>query len=318
MASPAILKAGREKETQAADRYALLMRVSLIGATLLVSGLGLWWMLGPLRAGLWQLWTTNGLASIGMLFPLAAIVLAMRVWRQESWSAKGTWRGLPLCTVALLLASIVNEAGYPFFAFQRFTLQLFPVGLLVFVYVSGVVLLFLGHTAYRLALFPISLLLFLNPAPRVFTTFVDLPLQYAAAHTARTFAQWIGVTTAVDDLRLMFSPSLGMFIAPGCNGLRGALTMGFLTMIVAHIYRMPILQRIVYVTSGVILAYLLNLLRLCTLVLCYRVAIGFAPLAHHMEAADYVLGGLIFFVAAVFVIATPRIWNRLGQQYTSS
>jgi exosortase J len=166
-------------------------------------------------------------------------------------------------------------------------------------------------------LFPIALLLFLKPAPYFFTNIVDVPLQYAGAHTARAFAQWIGVPLAVDDLRLMFSPALGMFIAPGCNELRGAVAMGLLTLIAGHLFRLPLLLRVAYVAAGVVLAYLLNLVRLCGLVLCYRVALSFAPLARHMEAADYVLGSLVFFSAAIFVFAVPRKWKSLSRQSAS-
>ena len=111
------------------------------------------------------------------------------------------------------------------------------------------------------------------------------------------------------ELRLMFSPALGMFIAPGCNGLRGAIAMGYLALIVGYLYGLRIWLHAVYVVAAVLLAYLLNLVRLCSLVLCYKVALGFPFLARHMEAADYLLGSLIFFSAAVFVFALPRRWT---------
>jgi exosortase/archaeosortase family protein len=71
-------------------------------------------------------------------------------------------------------------------------------------------------------------------------------------------------------------------------------------------------------TCGVALAYLLNLVRLCGLVLCYRVALHYAPLAGHMAAADYVLGSILFFCAAVFVLALPRRWKRISNQPANS
>jgi exosortase J len=290
----------------------------LLSAILFVAATGLWWMLGPQACYLWTLWTTNGLASIGMLIPVASIALAIRAWRGRTWDRRGTWWGLALCATILLLAWLMKEEGIPILVFGRWGLNLLPAGVLTFLYTSGVVLLFAGHRAYRAAFFPIFLLLFLNPVPQSLITLVDLPLQYAGAHTARVFAQWIGVALAVDDLRLMFSPALGMFIAPGCNGLRGALAMGLLTMIAGHHYGLPFAMRGVYVVSGVVLAYLLNLVRLCGLVLCYRVALGFAPLARHMEAADYVLGSLVFFSAALFVFAAPRKWKSLKNQSASS
>jgi exosortase J len=147
---------------------------------------------------------------------------------------------------------------------------------------------------------------------------IDLPLQYAGAHTARAFAHWVGVPMTVDQLRIMFSPALGMFVAPGCNGLRGALTMGFLAATLGHIYALPLLLRTAYIASGVVAAYLLNLVRLCGLVLCYRVALDSPWLAQHMTAADYVLGSVIFFSACFFLLGLPRKWKQSSKQAANS
>ena len=317
MAAPATLP-GRQADWIEAPRNDASPDWRFLSAIVLVAGVGLWWMLGPEAHGLWTLWTTNGLASIGILIPAVSIVLTVRAWRGQRWDHRGTWWGLAICTAVLLITWLMKRQGAPLLLYRDVGLVLFPDGIRVFLYVSGVVLLFAGSKAYRAAFFPIFLLLFLNPAPVFLVNLVDLPLQYVGAHTARAFAQWIGVPLAVDDLRLMFSPALGMFIAPGCNGLRGALAMGFLTLIVGYLYRMPLWLRGAYFLSGVMLAYLLNLVRLCLLVLCYRVALNFEPLARHMETADYILGSLIFFSAAIFLFALPRKWNSLSKQHANS
>jgi len=300
----------RDKNSSA-KRIPALSRWPLFCAVFLIASLGLWWAIAPQLPELWELWMGNGLASMGILVPPAVTILIVLAWRGERWKTGGTWWGLALCAFTLLLIAFMKRYGTPVILSETGTLHLVPVGLVVFFYVSGVVLLFAGFKAYRLAFFPITLLLLVNPAPKFFISAIDIPLQYVGAHTARSFAQLIGVPLASDNLRLMFSPALGMFIAPGCNGLRGALAMGFLTLVLGYFYRLPLWFRSVYFLSGVLLAYLLNLVRLCGLVLCYRVALGFEPLARHMEAADYVLGSLIFFTGAIFVVAVPRKWNKL-------
>jgi exosortase J len=288
-------------------------------AIFVVAALGLWWMITASQARvLWEIWTGSGLASVGILIPPASAILIALAWRDQNWNSDGTWWGLALCMFTLFMSAFVKGYGSPVVLVSTVKLHLLPMGLFVFLYVSGVVLLFAGYRAYRVALFPISLLLLINPAPSFFLAYIDLPLQYIGAHTARAFAGLVGVSLASDNLRLMFSPALGMFVAPGCNGLRGALTMGLLTLVVGYLYRMPVWLRLFYVVGGVVLAYLLNLVRLCGLVLCYRVALGFEPLARHMEAADYVLGSLIFLSGAVFVFALPRKWKNLRKQYVNS
>ena len=163
------------------------------------------------------------------------------------------------------------------------------------------------------SIFPIFLLLFLNPAPVFLINLVDLPLQYVGAHTASAFAQWIGVPLAVDDLRLMFSPALGMFIAPGCNGLRGALRDG-----------LPDSDRRISLPSSAMASRSLlsvgcgaglsaepgETLRAGSLL---WVAVNFKPLARHMEAADYALGSLIFYFCCDLSICTSEKMARSQQ-----
>lgn len=317
MAAPALIRAS-EREANLHPAIHRPIDWLLLSAILLVSVLGLWWMLGMQAARLWGLWTGNGLASIGMLMPVAAVILTVRAWHGRSWERRGSWWGLLLCAAALLLARLHRVDRIPYVGYHGERLLIFPTGAQIFLYVSGVVLLFAGFRYYRAALFPIFLLLFVNPAPGFFTSMVDLPLQEAGAHTARAFALWLGVPLSGDDLRMMFSPALGMFIAPGCNGMRGSLTMGFLTAIVGYLYGLPWLLRGSYIASGVLIAYVLNLVRLCGLVLCYRLALAYAPLARHMTAADYVLGSALFFMAALFVFAVPRRWKRLSEQRADS
>ena len=54
-------------------------------------------------------------------------------------------------------------------------------------------------------------------------------------------------------LKLMFAPHLGMFIAPGCDGLRGVSTMLCLSLIVGHYYRMRPAQHGMFVLLSIVL-----------------------------------------------------------------
>jgi exosortase J len=168
-------------------------------------------------------------------------------------------------------------------------------------YGSGVVLLFGGVRLYRAALFPILLLWFANPIPHVFSLWVDLPLQRVSAHIARAFAMDLGHSLTPDHLRLMFTPSFGMFIAPGCNGIRGSVAMGFIALIVGYVYRFRWYANALVVMGAVLLGYLFNLLRLCLLVLYYAVALHFPSLQDKAENADYVIGAALFFLATLLL-----------------
>lgn len=270
---------------------------------------GLWCFRVQLE-GLYVQWG-DPLRSIGMLIPPVSAILAWRCWREETWD-KGEWWGLALIAVAQI-ASFAQEGLIP--ALELSILHgvvwiwLLPAGPLVALYVSGVVVLFGGRQAWRKAAFPLLLLMFLNPVPGWFATLADLPLQGLAARAARGFAALLSVPVSAGTLRMMFSPALGMFIAPGCDGLRGAVTMGLLAAVVGHLYRLPWLRWGSYVVGALLLAYVLNLVRLCGVVLYYWCALRIPAIGAYGTEIDYLIGGTLFVVAAFFVLGLPRLWR---------
>ena len=257
---------------------------------------------------LWPIWMNDALRSIGMYFPVVSVILILRVWRQLGWERRGTWWGL----LPLLYAVLMGRAGGNAVQAMAFTptsaISLLPLGLTVFAYGSGVVLLLGGWRVWRKALFPLVLLLLVNPVPAAFAK-IDLPLQYFCARTAHAFALAIGVHPDASQLRLMFAPDFGMFIAPGCNGIRGAVTMAYLALILGYVYRFSLRMHVLSVAAAVALGYVFNLIRLCVLVLFYWVALRFPSLQAHGEGADYMIGGLLFLSAALMFAALVR-WKK--------
>jgi exosortase J len=160
-----------------------------------------------------------------------------------------------------------------------------------------------GVRLYRAALFPILLLLLANPVPHSFSLFVDLPLQHASAYIARAFAMDLGHSLTPDNLRLMFTPDFGMFIAPGCNGIRGSVTMGFIALIAGYVYRFRWYASALVVLGAILLGYVFNLVRLCMLVLYYAVALHFPSLQNKAKNADYLIGAALFLVATLLLFA---------------
>ena len=284
------------------------MQASLIA---ILSLLGISWGMWFQVREIWNAWMGDGLRSIGLLIPVASIALLLRAWRKSKPAMHGTWHGLVLCVLALAAARFDGSRPWILRLPSGIVFHPLFLGLLLFIFVSGAILLFAGAEAWRRGLFPLALLLCVNPVPQAFNHAVDLPLQYIGAHTANCFASWLNLPMDRSELRLMFAPTLGMFIAPGCNGLRGAVGMGYLAMIVGYVYALPGRLWAAFTASGVLLAYLLNLIRLCVLVLCYKLALSAPFLARHMEAADYALGSLLFLSAAMTLLTVPRQWRQV-------
>ena len=195
-----------------------------------------------------MMWTTDALKSIGMMVPLVSLILILRAWRRLGWEMDGTWWGLPLLLIAIAAvwtqeairtpASCLAELDYgPPTPFARIITG-------VRIWSSSTYRWCKASIGRRGLEFPILLLWFANPVPRAFSLLVDMPLQTLSAHIARAFAMHLGQPLKLrDHLRLMFTPDFGMFIAPGCNGIRGAVTMGFIALIAGYILPIPLVHK---------------------------------------------------------------------------
>jgi exosortase J len=278
-------------------------RAAGLAALLAVLGLSTIW--STLNA-LWGLWTNDALKSIGMFIPLVSFVLILRVWRSLGWEMKGSWWGLVILVVTAVVVHVRDQSILVFVLSPQWSIYVPPHSLVVFAYGAGVVLLFGGTRLFRAALFPLILLWFVNPIPHIFNVFVDLPLQRASAHVARAFAIALGQPLSPDQLRLMFTPEFGMFIAPGCNGIRGAVTMGFIALIAGYVYRFRWYAHAAVVAGAVLLGYVFNFARLCILVLYYLVALHFTSLQDKAEMGDYVIGACLFLLGTFLLFYVVR------------
>ena len=273
-----------------------------------ILGLSTIWSTAQLLYGLW---ITDPLKSIGMVVPLVSLLLILRVWRSLDWEMNGTWWGFVLLAVTMALVRLREQTVMTLVFSPQWSIFFPPHSAVAFAYGAGIVLLFGGKRLFRAALFPLILLFFVNPIPHIFNVFVDLPLQRASAHVARAFAMALGQPLSPDKLRLMFTPEFGMFIAPGCNGIRGAVTMGFIALIAGYLYRFRWRAHALVVLGAILLGYAFNFVRLCVLVLFYLVALHFPWLQDRAENADYLIGAALFFLAVYLLYV---LIQRLGSQ----
>lgn len=269
-----------------------------LAAVLAVLGVASIW---PTAIILKQLWMSDPLRSIGMLMPVVSFLLVLRAWRSIGWEMDGSWWGLVLIAVTAVVVQLRDQALFLLVLWPACSISLPPPSVAAFAYASGVVLLFGGPRLFRAALFPLALLWFVNPVPRMFNLLVDLPLQHASAHVARSFAMALGQPLTPDQLRLMFTPKFGMFIAPGCNGIRGSVTMGLIALIAGSFRRFRWYIHAAVVAGAVLLGYVFNFLRLCLLVVYYLIALHIHWLQSRATMGDYIIGGSLFLLGTIFL-----------------
>lgn len=279
----------------------------LLGLVCLCSAAGLLTIFSSVRA-LLDIWRTDDLKSVGIVVPFLSFALILRAWRRLGWVAEGSWWGFVLLTACALLVFLRDQTLFIVTVNKTWLLQIPPLPVVALLYAAGLVLLFGGVRLLRAAVFPVLLMLAVVPVPQTFSRSVDLPLQHASASVARAFAHALGQQLTEDRLRLMFTPEFGMFIAPGCNGIRGAVTLGLAALVVSHLYRFRGYLAVPVIAGAVLLGYLFNFARLCVLVLYYELALPYPWLQQRAKTADYFLGGCLFVGALLLFFAVA---NRL-------
>ena len=254
------------------------------------------------------IWQSDDLKSMGLIVPFVSFALILRAWRQIGWEADGSWWGFVALAASAVLMFFRDRTLLIVTVNKDWLLQLPPLPLIAVVYAAAMVLLFGGKRLLRAAWFPILFMWAVIPVPQTFSRAVDLPLQHASATVARAFAHALGQQLTQDKLRLMFTPNFGMFIAPGCNGIRGAITLGMAAIVVGYIYRFRWTIYAPVVAGAILLGYLFNFLRLCLLVVYYKIALPYPWLQVRATGADYIIGGCLFVCAlAIFFTVANKL-----------
>jgi exosortase J len=285
----------------------------LMVSALVLTLLGLLFGFSQRLFDLYVLWTHDSLRSIGMIMPVAAGYFLYKKRNQLSFE-HGSWMGLVLMLLPLLLNFLMGShvtLNGTFFS-KNLSLNLITTGALLAMYFSGALIYFSGFSAWRVARFSLFLLLWVNPMPGMFSAW-DFQLQTIAALTARGFAHLISLPVEPGLLKMMFAPELGMFIAPECNGLRGVTAMLCLSLILGHHFNLSFKKHVFFVTFSVMIAYVMNLLRLCLVVIYYWFAVRNDALAAWGTEIDYAIGGALFFACVLFLMNFPS-W--IGQDET--
>jgi exosortase J len=85
---------------------------------------------------------------------------------------------------------------------------------------------------------------------------------------------------------------------------------GMAGIVVGYIYRFRWFVYAPVVVGAVLLGYLFNFLRLCLLVVYYKLALPYPWMQHHAKTADFIIGGVLFCCALAIFFAVANKFRR--------
>lgn len=254
---------------------------------------GLFW-----KRLLWvgHLWWYDGLYSLSALVPLIslAIVYAKRQKLASVAASPSRLGGIVVMTAAAMTL-----------AADRFDMLHSLTPMLVAMMLSGIVLGLWGRAMLKELLFPIAFLLLLVPVPPALLESIDLPLQILCAKVVASLSHEMGLPVERMGSLILFPGSGSINIAPACNGVRSAVTMLMLSIVLVYLSRGRWPSKLAVVVAAVPLAYLANLMRLFGIVSGARLLGG--QFMNYEQTFDHVFGLFVFSGCVGMLLLWARI-----------
>ncbi len=269
------------------------VRESLLYGLLVLLSFGLFW-----RRFVWMghLWWSDGLYSLSALIPLISLGIAYA--KREKLDA------LPITPSRTGVTLVIGAAAFTVAA-DRFDMLHSLTPLLVVGMLCGIVLALWGTAILKELLFPIAFLLLLVPVPPAVLERIDLPLQILCARVVAGWSHVIGLNVERTGSLILFPGSASINVAPACNGVRSALTMLMLSILLVYLSRGRSYSKFAVLMAAVPLAYFANLVRLFGIVSgAHLLGDGFMK---HEQAFDHGFGLLVFSGCVGMLLLWARI-----------
>jgi exosortase len=225
-----------------------LRRVSI----LLLIAIGLDRVYRSTLAGLVSEWLSSPESSYGLILAGTALVIAVQRWPQFITASTSEDRGLSGLGLAASGAAlvVVGQLGADVFL-TRVSFVLVA---------SGTLWSLVGPGAMRIMAAPLVFLLIAVPLPTLVVNEITLPLQLAASQVAETTLALASVPVYRDG-NLLVLPSATLQVAEACSGLRSAVSLGAVGVLLAWATEPTYLRRAVLVAITLPVAVVMNGLR---------------------------------------------------------
>ena len=205
----------------------------------------------PLFPQLLKEWMTVEDYSHGFFIPLLSIYF---LWRNRE-SLKNTAVSPSPLGILIILAGvllyILASMGY------QFSLQCFSMLIVLF----GMVYTQTGKKMAKKTAFSISYLIFMIPPPQIVYTTVTFHLRLFSTHLAFFFIKLLGIN-ATREGNIIDLPTCKLIVATPCSGLRSLIVFTAISLALGYIFQKSIKNRVLLFISAIILAVLMNMIRL--------------------------------------------------------
>jgi exosortase len=238
-------------------------------------------------------WMSSPEASYGLILATTAVVVAVRRWPDFLAQSTAEGRGFSGLGVAALGAAL--------FAVGQLGADLFLTRISFVVLLAGTAWSLAGRRAAGALAAPLAFLLIAIPLPALVVNEVTLPLQLAASRVAELAISSMTIPVYRDG-NLLVLPSATLQVAEACSGLRSAVSLGAVGVLLAWASEPTLARRALVVAITLPIAVFMNGLRVAATGV-YTEAVGRAP------GADLhaFMGWVTFLVAVVLLMALQRI-----------
>jgi exosortase len=261
-----------------------MRRVLIVALAALVA-----WLYAGAARGLVMQWVTSPDASYGLI--LAAVAAAL-VWKRRLYLAPDV--DYPIASAAALLSV---ACGCAMLVAGLVAADLFVTRASFVVVCGGLIWFLAGHRALRAMAAPLLFLLLAIPLPELVVNAITLPLQLIASALAETTLSAAGVPVFRDG-NVLALPAVTLQVAEACSGLRSAVSLTCVAVLLAWTARGSMLRRAMVILFAPLIAVAANGLRIA--------ATGMASEVWGTAAARGVwheLTGWITFLVSIAVLA---------------
>lgn len=224
--------------------------------------------------------------SYGYLIPLIVIYL---VWdkraRLKELENRASWMGLLALGPGVALYWIGEFGGEFFSLYMSFWLVL-----------VGVCWLHLGWSKLRVLAFPLIMAFFMFPLPSFIYNKVTLQLKLISSKLGVDMMQLFGMS-AFREGNVIDLGFTKLQVVDACSGLRFAIPLLILSLLIAYVYRAPLWKRAILVISSIPIAIVTNALRIALTGLLFeiwgqKVAEGFF----------HTFSGWVIFISSIVIL----------------